>query len=476
MENIDNNHFSDKLIKESFADPDSLRKHKQMEVSIHPVNLDYIEIQNKLVDPNVDGFLKGFTIIDNEGIRCDDKEIVAKQSGIFSDVVKQLTTNMLKGYSITSLSLPIKIFEPKTQLERNIAWWSFAPKFLKEAGKCFDPIETLKLVTKFVLSALFLSTEQLKPFNPYLGETFQAVFEDGSQVYLEHTSHTPCISNYYLTDIDKNYDFSGYFELTTEGAIKMVLNNQLIVLNKGKAKVHLKETQNDLFIQFPSISVGGLVYGQRVVGWRNMLKIEDHKNNLIVLVYFNKSVNSIKKKRAHDFTGGIYSHDFSKEHKKDKHHHEYFYEEKVKKEPEDKYKLISIEGSYLEELYFNGKQDYDFRIHSPYKFHPYFPNNSDNSISKYSNTNHLILPSDSRYREDLIWLKRAFLNNDKFNDYSALSGKWKLILEAQQRIDRENRHAIKEAKKHHKVHNDEEEKPKKKGIMSSINSYFKKNK
>lgn len=469
MDKIQLHHFQKEPIKNSFADKNSLLENKKMELSVFPTELLPSELPNKLIDPVKDGFLTDFTILDNEGIKCNDEEIVNKQSGIINEVVKQLTTNMIKGLGITSLSLPIKVFEPKTQLERNIEWWAYAPIFLKQAGKEIDSIKCLKDITKFVLSALYLSTEQLKPFNPYLGETYQAVFDDGSQVYLEHTSHTPCISNYYLTDIDKNYVFSGYFDLCTEGALKMVMNNQLIVLNKGKAKVNLKQSQNELLIQFPTIAIGGLVYGSRVISWRNMLKIEDHKNNMIVLIYFNRSIPSLKKKRVHDFAGGIYHYDFSKEKNKD------FFEEKVKKEPDDKYKIVSIDGSYLEELYINSKLEYDFRVNSPCKFHPYYPSDSNNTISTFSKTNHLVLPSDSRYREDLIWLKRGFLEKESFSEYSALSGKWKLILEAQQRIDRENRKEIKdEIKKEEDKKKKEENKKNKKGIISSIYNSFKK--
>ena len=460
-------HVRTESIKNSFADEESLQKNKQMQVSTFPNILSSTELYNKLIDPNIDGFLKGFTILDNEGIRCDDEEIVNKQSGIISEIVKQLTMNIFKG--LTSLSLPIKVFEPKTQLERDIEWWSFAPIFLTKAGKETDAIESLKQVTTFCLAALFLSTEQLKPFNPYLGETYQAIFEDGTQVYLEHTCHTPCISNYYMLDKENNYKFSGFFDLATEGALKMLINNSIIVMNKGKGNLYLKQTNRTLNIQFPAISISGLVFGQRLVSWRHMLKIEDHTNNLIVLVYFNRSVSSLKKKRVHDFTGGIYKYDFSKEKNRKPVD---FYDEKIKKEPDSKYKIISIEGSYLEELYFNDKKYHDFRINSPSKFYPYFPKEEKvdymNNV-KYEN-NHLVIPSDSRYREDLIWLKRAFLYKEKFDEYSNLSGKWKLILEAQQRIDRENRKELKDSR----LKEEKKASGKKTGIMNSINNMFSK--
>lgn len=468
--NIDSNyhnHVSPNPIKNSFADSSSLLINKKMNLSTNPQILTAIELYNKLPDPNKDGFLKGFTIVDDEGIRCDDEEIVKKQSGIISQVVKQLTTNLFKG--LTSLSLPIKVFEPISQLERDIHWWSFAPVFLSKAGKESDSIESLKLVTTFCLAALFLSTEQLKPFNPYLGETYQSIFEDGTQIYLEHTCHTPCISNYYIVDKENNYKFSGFFDLATEGALKMLINNSIIVFNKGKGNLYLNKTNRTLNIQFPAISISGLVYGQRMVSWRNMLKIEDHTNNLIVLVYFNRSISSLKKKRAHDFVGGIYKYDFSKE--KDK-KPENFYEEKIKKQPDLKYRISSIEGSYLEDLIIDNAKYHDFRNMSPSKFYPYFPS-KDNieylNVTKYSN-DHLVLPSDSRYREDLIWLKRAFLFKDKFDEYSEISGTWKIILEAQQRIDREKRKEYKDNNKDKFKYNTKN----KGGIINSLNNMFSK--
>lgn len=452
LNDISAEHMSVAKLNQSFVDEESVWRNKGIKIEVHPVELTQEELPNKLNDPNINGFLKGFTIIDNEGIKCDDQEVVDKQSGIFVEVVKQLTSNMLKGQGITSLSLPIKVFEPKTQLERDIEWWSFAPIFLKKAGQETDPIESLKLVTTFFLSSLFLSTEQLKPFNPYLGETYQATFQDGSQVYLEHTSHTPCISNYLLRDVNKDYQLSGFFDLATEGAIKMVLNNQLIVHNRGKATLDLKASNRSLQIQFPSICISGLVYGQRVVSWRNMLRIEDRANSLIVFIYFNKSVSHLKKKRSHDFYGGIYSFDYSSDKK-----HKEFFEDKVRKEPDAKYKLVQIEGSYLEELYFNNQKFHDFRKMSPSKFGPYYPKSMKSNLSDDTDSNFLILPSDSRYREDLIWLKRAFLYKENFSSYSALSGKWKLLLEAQQRIDREKRAEKKKAEHIHK-----------KGFISSL--------
>jgi len=39
--------------------------------------------------------------------------------------------NMLKGLSMSHMSLPIKIFEPRSSVQRIIDLFSFAPRFLK---------------------------------------------------------------------------------------------------------------------------------------------------------------------------------------------------------------------------------------------------------------------------------------------------------------------------------------------------------
>ena len=43
-----------------------------------------------------------------------------------------------------SLSLPIRIFEPRSMIERYSDWFAFAPDLLEKAGLCTDKIEAFK--------------------------------------------------------------------------------------------------------------------------------------------------------------------------------------------------------------------------------------------------------------------------------------------------------------------------------------------
>ena len=58
----------------------------------------------------------GYDFPDNGGIVCTNKEMLDKQRGVLSHVAKQLVVNAMKGLSISHMSLPIKIFEPRSSI------------------------------------------------------------------------------------------------------------------------------------------------------------------------------------------------------------------------------------------------------------------------------------------------------------------------------------------------------------------------
>lgn len=118
--------------------------------------------------------MKGMIEMEYGGLQCVDKEAMERQRGVLLEVLKQLTKNILKGLTITHISLPIKIFEPRSSIQRIVDIWSFAPKYLNEAAASSDHLERLKLVIAFALSGIYICTSQYKPFNPILGETLQA--------------------------------------------------------------------------------------------------------------------------------------------------------------------------------------------------------------------------------------------------------------------------------------------------------------
>ena len=72
------------------------------------------------------------------------------------DVLKQLTVTLMKGLTIAHISLPVKIFEPRSAVQRIADIWSFAPKYLNEAAKITDPLERFKKVIAFGMSGIYV--------------------------------------------------------------------------------------------------------------------------------------------------------------------------------------------------------------------------------------------------------------------------------------------------------------------------------
>lgn len=406
-------HIMKKQLKESFFDMKVIPIHKMKLSAPFPTYLAEKEVIRK-----THLFLKDYKIKEN-GIICINQEIVNSQSGVFKEVAMELAKSLFKTGSIISLSLPIRVFEERSMLERYCDWWIHSPNLLKIAGKSKDPLESLKYVICFSLSSLHFSTSQLKPFNPLLGETFQGEFDDGTKIYLEHTSHHPCVSNFYIKDFDNDYSISGYFDMQPEGTMKMLLTNYVYLLHKGKTSVFLKGTNRRIDYQVPKLHFGGIVIGDRITFWEGYMKFEDRSAGLKAIVQFKP-----KNKGFHEIHGEIFKHDYSKD--KSKH----FYETSFKNPfPVNKSDVLAtISGSYLESIYVDDKLYFDIK---------------ESKLNNIKHENKYVLPSDWRYREDIIWLSKAFYLKNKSPElkkkFEAYAQEWKLALEVQQRYDRKIR-------------------------------------
>ena len=401
--NFDKNSFCSKLIfnqSKTFQAPFPIRLTKDQ--LTYKYNPDY---------------LKEFLIKDYYGVYCLNQEIVDRQSGVIKDLIIQLTKSILSRTHIT-ISLPIRIFEPRSMIERYVDWFSFAPDLLEKAAKCDDKVETFKYVILFSLSALFRSTEQLKPLNPLLGETYQCEWEDGSKFYIEHISHTPPISNIYITSGKNLFVVSGYIHMELGGILKAMFKNAMLMIPKGKITVFFPEKKQTVSFQFPKINMSGALWGQRYIYFYDQMKFEDIENNLKAIIAFSNGVKELKKQRIHDIYGKIFKYNYTQEELKKP-----FYCDSLPYNPfpSNKDDIISeITGSWLEEIKFDDKVFFAVKESVPPPIYP-----SDNE-----------LPSDSRYREDKIWLKHSFDNKVFGKVFEGYAQSWKLGLEAQQRMER----------------------------------------
>ena len=423
QENPEKKFMQNNFDKNSFCSEPIFNKSKTFQAPF-PIRL----TKEQLTFKYTKDYLKDFLIDDYYGVYCLNQEIVDRQSGVIKDVIVQLTKMIVSGTHIT-ISLPIRIFEPRSMIERYTDWLSFAPDLLEKAAKCEDKIETFKYVILFSLSALFRSSEQLKPLNPLLGETYQCEWEDGSKFYIEHISHTPPISRIYITSSKNLFIVSGYIDMELGGILKAMFKNAMLMIPKGKMSVFFPEKNQTVSFQFPKINLGGAIWGQRYIYFYDHMKFEDVENNLKAIIAFSNGTTELKKKRIHDIYGKVFKYNYDSEELKKP-----FYSESMPYYPfpsNNEDVISEITGSWLEEIKFDDKVYFTIKDSIPPSIYP-----SDN-----------VLPSDSRYREDKIWLKHSFDNKEEFGKvFEGYAQSWKLGLEAQQRFDRELRKEYKNKK------------------------------
>lgn len=97
-------------------------------------------------------------------------------------VLKSISKNIFSGKSILNISLPVTVFSVESNLSLICKSYAFGPLLLERAVKETDPVHRMKYVATFVVSVGMAYLQMDKPFNPILGETFQAIF-DGCLVY-----------------------------------------------------------------------------------------------------------------------------------------------------------------------------------------------------------------------------------------------------------------------------------------------------
>jgi len=376
-------------------------------------------------------YLKDYLIKDYEGVYCLNQEVIDKQSGIIKEVITQLTKCFWSGTAM-SLSLPIRIFEPRSMLERYTDWFAFAPDLLAKAGTCTDKIEAFKYVVTFSLSALFRSSEQLKPLNPMLGETYQCEWKDGTKFYLEHTNHTPPISHFYIKSSQDLFIVSGYIQMEMGGIMKAMFKNAMLMVPKGKITVYLPKLKQKINYQFPKITIGGAIWGQRHVYFSDHMKFEDTENNLKAIIAFGNARKELKGKRIHDIYGKIFKYQYTVYDLNQE-----FYNESIPSYPfpsNEKDVISEITGSWLEDIKIDNKV--------------YLSIKETVSPQIYPTEN--VLDSDARYREDKQWLQLSWDNKEFAKTFEGYAQCWKLALEAQQRYDRGLRKEWKEKREKNK--------------------------
>lgn len=345
-------------------------------------------------------------------LKLKDQELKSRQKGVLLNILKDCASKLVEGKGIVGLSLPVRIFEPRSIIERICDMFLYSSYYLNRAAVAEEPEERIKMIMGFLIAALPHAINQWKPFNPLLGETYQATLVDGTTIECEHTSHHPPITNYYV----KNKAFKIYGSLTINGELHA---NSINAFNEGWGTVEFADKEKYKFC-LPSIYVWGLVVNSRglqitapIVVYhepsqtKGVLKYSaDAKKGLSS--YFSSSRNDMVR-------GSIYKYHPDKHQAMVQKGRDKWYAmlNELADMPDVVKKLITIEGSWLREIRADGELLWSIQTDLQFAQQHFFVENP--------------LPSDCRFREDLVWLTKKSEENAQV---------WKVKLEEQQRHER----------------------------------------
>ena len=377
-------------------------------------------------DTSFDSIVKGIRIDKGSGFVVDDPELKKKFSGILSDIIMQLF-RVPFGHHI---SLNIKMFEPETVLSRYVKLFSYANVYLLQASEPnLSPYGRFKLVIAFLFSGLYIGCKQLKPFNPFIGETFQGEFPNGAKIYVENVTRKPLVARF-LIRYKKKYEISGYWDLDvqTQG-----LGNEMTIVQKGPVIIKFPELNESFVGHIPFVKVvNARSESKRATLFFGSLICVDQKHNYKCWIEFN-----FNKKCFHEVRGCTMNYEFPEDYKYDANKEWVFGNEfkmdkdiktnQKKTKMNDNYSINEkISGSFIQHLKIGDDIIWDITKNLPDPISPV----------KYC------IPSDGRFREDLNWLYRSFYfadNNEEEEIYREIGMKWKVMMEEFNRWERKRR-------------------------------------
>lgn len=367
-------------------------------------------------DYSLKGIYKGIKLVNDVGLVIVDPAVRKKYEGLVANIIFQL----LKVPFGHHMCLQVKIFEPKALEERFTNVFSCANQHLIPASDpSLDTYERFKRVITFIMAGLYIPAQQLKPFNPYLGETFQGELPNGAKIYVEQVTHKPLCVRFYMF-YEKVYKIYGYFNFDVRSEH---LGQNMYVIQHGPCTVEFPELKESVTFNVPEIKiVNATSESGRANLYSGHMIFNDPKNRYKAYIVFNKN-----KKIFHQIFGCIYKFTFPKgyifDHEKEWKNGEKLKLEKLKKSPDF---LEEITGSWLTNMKIGDKEYWDIQKQIPEFIRP---------------VSHP-LPSDGRNREDLIWLYRNFYcakNEEERQKYLDISQKWKVLQEDFNRWERKRR-------------------------------------
>ena len=292
--------------------------------------------------------------------------------------------------------------------ERMSHYYRIISMYLAKASEVREETERFKLFISSFVTAFILNMSSDMPFNPLLGETFEGCYENGTRIYIEQIKHHPAITSGLLLgpgDKFKLFNYGSARATFTPNTMKLIL--------QGKDTVVFEDGQTIILDSYPIMKNYGFLTGVAKCIWKGDAHFIDVGNHLEAYVFFDYGIktggvfSSAKSVGKDQIEGIIYVPDPHAPLMKNK-------PKRISDINNIKLEIARISGSWIKNVLINGVNYWNIdQIALP---ELYFINNP--------------LPSDCRFREDIIWLRKGNLQ---------FSQSWKDAIEIRQRNDQKLR-------------------------------------
>jgi len=240
------------------------------------------------------------------GLSCNNMELLKEQQQAITEWIKSMGKRLFTGsFNLISTPMPVIMFEPRSYLEKLADVWVY-PRYLRMASETNLPLERMKLVITWFVAGLHHGFEKWKkPFNPILGETWQASLSDGSSMFMEQISHHPPVSAFHLEGPGGKYRFRG---LSQPNVSLVVKHYGFKTVAKGYRYVEFADGSR-IDIQYPGYYIKGVVYSSRPRAEVDGAAVfVDARNQLKAVIRFgaNKGARAPALRRTDAIVGEVY--------------------------------------------------------------------------------------------------------------------------------------------------------------------------
>lgn len=214
------------------------------------------------------------------GLVCTDQKAKEGIRNTANWLLKKIKNTILKGQPVMNISLPIFISDYRSMLQVFAYELRHSPIFINKIQSVKEPIEKLKWASVFLMSQLYFSPLQTKPFNPIIGETYQCKIGD-MNIYLEQTVHKPPTGNFYCYDDNKTYKYYGYCSTSASTGA-----NSCKAIKSGKIILEFNDGYK-YSIYYPTVWVGGTLFGKQMFNYKHVCLVVDELNKLVSYMSIN---------------------------------------------------------------------------------------------------------------------------------------------------------------------------------------------